>query len=96
MIFNQGNILKMIAEDFDEIKFKWLKVITNKDYEIAGVKGKEFVGYITGLYLAANHPHLPTHINFVSEKSTSAIRNNISPSLIDNIMVFDIENIELK
>lgn len=96
MIFNQGNILRMTAEDFAEIKFKWLKVITNKDYEIAGEKGKEFVGFIIGLYLAANPPHLPTHINFVSEKSTSAISRNISPSLIDNIMVFDLDYIELK
>ncbi len=95
MKLNQGVIIKMKAEDFNEFKFKWLKVVTKNEHEVAREIGKEFVGYISGLYLASNPPHLPTHINFVSKNSTSSIKKNVSQSLVHNIMVFDLDYIEL-
>lgn len=94
MALNEWDIIQMTASDFEPYKFRKLKVFTKQEMEINGVKGTEFIGFISGLYLAANPPNLPGSIKFIDESISPTINRRISDDFAKSIPVFQIERIE--
>ena len=95
MILNNLKLIEMQEKEFEEIKFKKLKLIMKKNITVNQKTSKEFYGFICGLFLESNPPHIPFSIRFIDESVSKEVNRNIDPELAKSITIFNIDRIEL-
>jgi hypothetical protein len=95
MILNNLKLIEMQEKEFEKIKFRKLKLTLKKEITVNRKTDKEYSGFICGLFLASNPPHLPFSVRFIDESISREVNENIDPELATSINIFNIDRIEL-